>query len=205
MQKLAVIFAVTAVVLASGQALADDAAAPAARAAGDIVYRIGGRGPASAVDEVGGASLWTDLRHALSEATLTFGAAPVGDDGSNGKDAAYNAYADIALKGFKFGGRFTQEGDPAHGENAGKSYGVGASYSLESLTVGIDWSHGNYDEVFLDVGSGEDSDVIAFTSSYALRPGVRVNGLVEYSEQQPAEEGANAGAFTVGIGTLISF
>ena len=76
---------------------------------------------------------------------------------------------------------------------------------MNSWTVGIDWSRGNYDEGFLDIGTGDSSDVIAFTSSYALRPGVKISGLLEYSEDQPAPDRASAGAFTVGIGTLINF
>jgi predicted porin len=103
------------------------------------------------------------------------------------------------------GGRFARWGATAFSDADQQSYGIGASYRVNSWTVGVDWSRGNYDEVFLDVGSGEDSDVIAFTSSYALRPNVKVSGLLEYSEDQPAQDSAAPGAFTVGIGTLINF
>jgi hypothetical protein len=196
------IIAVMAFVLGGARAMADDAA-PATNP--DIVYGVGG--PALADDE-DGASLWSGLRGILSETTLSVGAEPIGGgetEGADAADAAYNARADIGLKGFTIGGRFTQWGEPAPGVEAERSYGVGASYNLDSLTVGIDWARGDYDEVFLDVGTGDSGDVIAFTSSYALRPGVRVNGLLEYSEQQPEAAGSDEGSITVGIGTLISF
>ena len=43
-------------------------------------------------------------------------------------------------------------------------------------------------DVLIDVDSGDVSDVVAFTSSYALTPGVKINGLLEYNDSQPAEQ-----------------
>ncbi|MGH6927358.1 MAG: porin, partial [Dongiaceae bacterium] len=119
--------------------------------------------------------------------------------------AGYNAFAQIDLAGFTIGSRFARWAEPTFFGEENESFGFGASYTLESWTVGVDWSRGDYDEAFLDVNSGETSDVIAFTSSYDLRPGVRINGLLEYSEEEPAPSGAADGALTVGIGTLINF
>lgn len=185
--------------------MADESVQPETVSDGGIVYVVGGAAEPPADHAGSGTSVWTDLRQFVSDATITFGAAPLSDDLGATSAEGYNAYADIELEGFRIGGRFSQRTDPAFGGETDQSFGFGASYSLESLTLGIDWSRGNYDEQFLDLGSGEDGDVIAFTSSYALRPGVRVNGLLEYSEQKPAEPGPDEGAFTVGIGTLINF
>lgn len=185
--------------------MADESMQPETVSDGGIVYVVGGAAEPPAYDAGSGTSVWTNLREFLSDATVTFGAAPLSDDLGGASAEGYNAYADIELEGFRIGGRFSQRTDPGFGGDTDRSFGFGASYSLESLTLGIDWSRGNFDEQFLDLGSGDDGDVIAFTSSYALRPGVRVNGLLEYSEQKPAEPGPDESAFTVGIGTLISF
>jgi predicted porin len=187
-------------VLLTGRALADDSAAADASDVGGFV--VGDAGQASAPDD---GSFWMDLRALFSDATVAVDAAPRANDYAFGADPGYNAFAHIDIDGFTVGGRFARWGETAYSDADQQSFGVGASYRLNSWTVGIDWSRGNYDEVFLDVGSGEDSDVIAFTSSYALRPNVKVSGLLEYSEDQPAQDSAAPGAFTVGIGTLINF
>jgi predicted porin len=183
-------------VLSTGRALADDSMASGA---GGFV--VGNAGQASAPD---GGSFWMDLRALFSDATVAVDTAPRANY-SFSADPGYNAFAHIDIDGFTVGGRFARWGETAFSEADQQSFGVGASYRLNSWTVGIDWSRGNYDEGFLDIGTSDSSDVIAFTSSYALRPGVKINGLLEYSEDQPAQDHAAPGAFTVGIGTLINF
>lgn len=205
MRKSAGIAALTVLVLASVQAIADESVPVGTISDGGIVYVIGGAAQPPADDARFEMSVWTDLRQFLSDATVTFGAAPLHDDLGGFPGEGYNAYADIELEGFRVVGRMSQWTDPGYRGETDRSFGFGASYRLESLTFGIDWSRGNYDEQFLDIGSDDAGDVIAFTSSYALSPGVRVNGLVEYSEQKPAEPGPDENAFTVGIGTLINF
>jgi len=192
-------------VLGTGQALADDSGAPAATDNGGLVFS--GAGPAPAADATAGdgGSLWMDLRSLFSDATVSIGATPTDNVRTLDADPGYNAYAQIDIAGFTVGGRFVRWGEPAFANANNESFGFGASYNLEPWTVGIDWSRGNYDEIFLDVGGADTGDVVAFTSSYALRPGVKINGLVEYSEDQPAQDRSTAGAFTVGIGTLINF
>jgi predicted porin len=189
--------------LAAGPALADDPAAPSAD--GAPVLLIGDPAIETPAGDTSESSVWTDLRHFFSDTTFTFGAVPLDEDAAIDADIGYNAYARIDLDGFTIGSRFAQWAEPTFSGEENQSFGFGASYNLESWTVGIDWSRGNYDEAFLDVNSGETSDVIAFTSSYDLRPGVQINGLLEYSEEAPAPSGSDAGALTVGIGTLIKF
>jgi predicted porin len=183
-------------VLSTAQALADDSVAPAGG------YIVGEAGQAPAVDDY---SFLTDLRALFSDATVSVGTEPLAIDHALTADPGYNAFANINIDGFTVGGRFARWGETAFSDADRQSFGLGASYRLNSWTVGIDWSRGNYDEGFLDIGTGDNSDVIAFTSSYALRPGVKINGLLEYSEDQPAQDRASTGAFTVGIGTLINF
>ncbi len=184
-------------VLSTGQALADD---PVPADGGGFAA-----GDASQAPAADGYSLWMDLRALFSDATLSVDATPRANNHALAADPGYNAFAHIDIDGFTVGGRFARWGETEFSDADQQSFGVGASYRLNSWTVGIDWSRGDYDEVFLDVGSGDSSDVIAFTSSYALRPNVKVSGLLEYSEDQPAQDSVATGAFTVGIGTLINF
>lgn len=199
---------ITAAILAilmGGQAAADDLA-PAAPGDGTVLVLGGGaQAPAAEDTEDAWTPLWPDLHQMLSDTAVTFGAAPVLEDAPADVDAGYRAYAEIGLAGFTIGSRFARWGEPTAPGVEKQSFGVGASYRLDAWTVGIDWARGDYDEIFLDVGSGEDGDVIAFTSSYDLRPGVQINGLVEYSEEEPVPSGSAEGAFTIGIGTLINF
>jgi predicted porin len=190
-------------VLGTGQALADDSVTPATSGNNEFVFGNTGQAPA---DESAGddGSLWMDLRSLFSDTTVSIGTTPADNGHSFDTEPGYNAYANVNIGGFTVGGRFARWGETAFSDADKQAVGVGASYSLRSWTVGIDWSRGNYDEVFLDAGSGS-GDVIAFTSSYALRPGVKINGLLEYSEDQPVQERSTAGALTVGIGTLINF
>lgn len=192
-----------AAVLAGGPAFAGDPAP------GDgTVLILGGGTQAPSADEMEatGTPLWTDLHQLFSDTVFTFGAMPMNADAPADIDPGYNAYAQIGIAGFTIGSRFARWGESTAPEIENQSFGVGASYSLDAWTVGIDWSRGDYDEIFLDVGSGEAGDVIAFTSSYDLRPGVQINGLVEYSDEEPAPSGGSSeSAFTIGIGTLINF
>jgi hypothetical protein len=187
-------------VLATGPVLADDSLTPNAGDHGGFL--AGDQGP---VAEDSDGSLWLDLRQLFSDTTVSVGSAPRSHSQSLAGDPGYNAYADITIDGFTVSGRFARWGETAFSETDQQSFGVGASYSLRSWTIGIDWSRGNYDELFLNVDSGDASDVVAFTSSYALTPGVKINGLLEYSEDQPVQDRSVPGAFTVGIGTLINF
>ena len=184
-------------VLSTGQVRADDSVTPDAGG-----FLVGDAGPPQADSD---GSFWRDLRTLFSDATVSVDAAPRANDYSFSTDSGYNAFAHIDIDGFTVGGRFARWGQTAFSDADQQSYGVGASYHLNSWTVGIDWSRGNFDEGFLDLDTGDSSDVVAFTSSYALRPGVKINGLLEYSDDQPAPDRAAPGAFTVGIGTLINF
>ncbi len=144
-------------VLSAGHALADDSVTPATGDTGGSV--VGDAGQAPAADD---GSLWMDLRQLFSDATVSVGATPLANDRALTADPGYNAYAHIDIDGFTVGGRFARWGETAFPDADQQSFGFGASYRLNSWTVGFDWSRGNYDEVFLDVGSSDSSDVVAF-------------------------------------------
>jgi predicted porin len=199
-------FALVAAVAAL-PALAEDASSPATAPGGGPVLVIGAPdSPAAVADDngsAGGGPWLLGLGRYLSQTRFTVGATPAEPLGGPG--SAANTYAEVGLGGLSLGGRFTHwlETDPQHPDD--RSYSLGASYSLDSWTLGLDWTHGNYDESFLDIGDRNDTDVYAFTTSYSLRPGVRINGLLEYSDSKSGQAGADSGSLAVGIGTLINF
>src|SRR5262244_228703 len=160
-------------VFSAGQALADDSLSTTPPDTGGFV--VGGS-TAQALDEPpkDENSLWMDLRTLFSDATVSIGATPLDKVQPLDADPGYNAYAQIDIGGFTVGGRFARWGDPSFGATTRQSFGFGASYRLRSWTLGVDFSRGDYNEAFLNVDSDDTSDVIAFTSSYALRPGVNI-------------------------------
>jgi len=197
-----------AVAVAALPALADDASSPNTPPGSGPTLVIGGPDSAAPLagenaTTAGGGSWLLGLGRYLSQSRFTVGATPAEPLGGPG--SAANTYAEFGLGGFSLGGRFTHwlDTDPQHPDD--RSYSLGASYSLDSWTLGIDWTHGNYDESFLDIGNRNDDDVYAFTTSYSLQPGVRINGLLEYSDSKSGQAGSDSGHFAVGIGTLINF
>src|SRR5215510_4734145 len=179
--RLGIITAALALtVFATGPAFADDSLTGAGDHGG---FLAGDQAPVAA-DETD-SSPWLDLRQLFSDTTVSVGSAPRSHSQSLTGDPGSNTFANVTIDGFTVSGRFAQWGQTAFSEADQQSFGVGASYSLRSWTVGIDWSRGNYDEQFLNIDTGDTSDVVAFTSSYALTSGVKINGLLEYSEDQP--------------------
>jgi len=198
-----------AAVLAAGPALADDASSPATNGTGAPALVIGGPTSPGALPADDGAfddSFLQSLTRYLSQGRFTLGVNPGSNPDVGAPGSATNTYAELGLGGFSLGGRYTHwlENDPTHPNS--QSFGLGAAYNLDSWTIGLDWTRGNYDEVFLDIGDSSGSaDVYAFTTSYALRPGVRINGLLEYSDTKSGSSGSDTGGLAVGIGTLINF
>ena len=202
--RLGIITAALALaVFATGPAFADDSLTPSAGDHGGFL--VGDQAPVAADDADSDGSPWLDLRQLFSDTTVSVGSAPRSHSQSLTGDPGSNTFANVTIDGFTVSGRFAQWGQTAFSEADQQSFGVGASYRLQSWSIGIDWSRGNYDEQFLNIDTGDTSDVVAFTSSYALTSGVKINGLLEYSEDQPVQDRSVPGAFTVGIGTLINF
>jgi opacity protein-like surface antigen len=162
--------------------------------------------------------LSTSLTHELTGANFTVGGGVIGNDVDidsfsddpslqSGDQGGYQAFAQFGIAGFTIGGGYAVQYDETvdAGDPSRHTYSVGASYALDNWTFGLDWARGDYDEVFLDVGDTNSDDTFAFTTSYALRPGIRIKGLLEYSDTQASGDDSEAGALAIGIGTLIKF
>ncbi|MEX0696340.1 MAG: porin [Dongiaceae bacterium] len=82
---------------------------------------------------------------------------------------------------------------------------VGGSYTFEAWSVGLEWTHGEF-----EIASSSDEDTvdhIALTGSYALGPGIAIEGAASYVDYNDDDnvENAEYNAFTLATGFAISF
>jgi predicted porin len=133
----------------------------------------------------------------------------------------YNAYAQVGFAGFTFGGAVGVRENRGSDASDDLIYGAGITYNWDAWTVGLGYTHGQYEIgqsgdtlVFSGVTTALTSDVVdysnifALTASYALGPGIQIDGVLEYDDYEGNGEQARAAdfsGFSVGLGTLISF
>ncbi|MEX2009100.1 MAG: porin [Dongiaceae bacterium] len=82
---------------------------------------------------------------------------------------------------------------------------AGGSYTFEAWSVGLEWSHGEFENTS---SSDEDSlDHVSLNGSYALGPGIALEGQVSYVDYGEDNNDANAdySAVQIGTGFAISF
>src|SRR5262249_41651087 len=75
--------------------------------------------------------------------------------------------------------------------SAGTDYwvaGVGATYNWEAWTVGLAWSHGDYE--YTPSNDNDTIDIIEFTGRYDLGPGISLDSMVGYNDMNA---GSNTG------------
>jgi len=131
----------------------------------------------------------------------------------------YNAYAQVGFSGFTFGGALGVRQNRGGDGSDDLIYGAGVTYNWDAWTVGLGWTHGHYElaqpgdlvvtasgTVALVSDITENQDIFALTASYALGPGIQVDGVMEYDQAHLGEGNANIfEGFSVGLGTLINF
>jgi len=134
----------------------------------------------------------------------------------------YNAYAQVGFSGFTIGGAFGYRMNRGGDGSDDLIYSAGITYNWDAWTIGLGYSHGQYEigqdgTVFL-LGPGatvaltgdvtDYSNVFALTASYALGPGIQIDGVVEYDDYQADDEQGRDSDYqgiSFGLGTLISF
>jgi len=136
----------------------------------------------------------------------------------------YNAYAQVGFSGFTVGGAFGYRQNRGSDGSDDLIYGAGVTYNWDAWTVGLGYTHATYEiaqptTVTTTVGTVvtttsfgdvvDYSNIFSLTASYALGPGIQIDGVVEYYDYQAATEGGfpdrDYTGFAFGLGTLISF
>ncbi len=122
---------------------------------------------------------------------------------------ANNAYAQVAFSGFTLG--VASEMRENFGDDGSDQwvYGAGGTYNWDAWTVGLGWTHGDYEGAVGANGVGPfnaDHDIFSATASYALGPGISLDGVIEYSDYGSNDAaGPDYQGLAAGIGTLITF
>ncbi|HUL07436.1 MAG TPA: porin [Candidatus Acidoferrum sp.] len=125
---------------------------------------------------------------------------------------SYNGYVQVGYAGFTFGAS-TEKRDN-FGESSADQwvYGVGGTYNWDAWTVGLGWTRGDYEKAIGANGTGgttgfnADHNIISATASYALGPGISVDGVVEYDDYKSRDAaGPDYQGLGIGLGTLINF
>lgn len=122
---------------------------------------------------------------------------------------SYNAYAQVGFSGFTFG--VASELRENFGSTSADQwvYGAGGTYEWDKWTVGLGWTHGDYEKVVgaNDVGPfNADHDIVSMTASYALAAGISIDGVLEYSNYKSRDaEGPDYQGIAAGLGTNIDF
>ena len=101
----------------------------------------------------------------------------------------FTGHLDVSFSGFTIGSSslYRVNWQSASGADYWVA-GVGATYNWDAWTVGLAWSHGNYEYA----GSGDSADkidIIEFTGRYDLGPGISLDAMAGYN-------GMNAGGKT---------
>jgi predicted porin len=131
---------------------------------------------------------------------------------SDGRTTTYQTALNVTFGGFAVGGIF-EFYENGGGDNDAWIAGGGASYGIDAWTVGIQGSHGNYNQSTSSGQNGGGNDTnnrIILTGSYEMGPGVLLDaelGYTWFDDSGPAATNANDdySAFDIGIGSKFTF
>jgi hypothetical protein len=160
-------------------------------------------------------SLAAAFNHDFNDVSLSLGGGatfsfdkevnPSGTDDARG----YNAYFRVGFGGFTIGGATELRQNFGTDGSDQWVFGAGATYAWDSWTVGLGWTRGDYEKIVGANGVGPFNavhDDFALTASYALGPGINVDGVVELSDYQSNNAaGPDYRGIAFGLGTYISF
>ena len=117
-----------------------------------------------------------------------------------------NAHLDVTYAGFTLGGSMAYRSNYTT-VGAGSDYmiyGVGGTYSWDAWTVGLAWSHGDYE--YASSHDNDKLDIVEFTGRYDLSPGISIDGMAGVNNLNTAKgERTNYTAWEGGVGFNINF
>jgi len=117
-----------------------------------------------------------------------------GETSGAGDPSIWAVGLNVGFGGFTVGGSvaFTDT-DDANGDDR-TVYDVGVTYNIDAVTVGLGWSHGDYDNgntvAGATIGGSDTFDIYELGVGYALGPGVTLAAMVGYFNY----DGDNAGS-----------
>ena len=132
----------------------------------------------------------------------------------------YQTYASVGFFGFTIGGALDIRDNFGSGGEDRMVYGAGLTYNWDAWTVGVGWTHGEYEiaaagstvtaggvALALTNDADQNMDIFALTAAYALGPGIVIDGVVEWvdSETSASTLSNEYTGISFGLGTLISF
>jgi hypothetical protein len=112
----------------------------------------------------------------------------------------------FSFSGFTLGGagRYQENWQSASGADLWVA-GLGGTYNWDAWTVGLSWSHGDYE--YADSGSDSDTiDIIQLSGRYDLGPGISLDAMVGYNTMNadvPGHDDVNS--WEGGVGFFIGF
>jgi predicted porin len=131
------------------------------------------------------------------------------------------AYASVSFFGFTIGGATEWRYNFGADESDRHTYGFGVTYNWDAWTVGLGWTHGDYEvaqaggvittfggaAVALTNDAEQNQEIFSLTAAYALGPGITIDGVVEYVDSEVNAQAASNDydGISFGIGTLINF
>jgi outer membrane protein OmpU len=131
----------------------------------------------------------------------------------DGRSQAYQTSGAFTFGSIAVGGVF-QYLDTAGEDNDIWIAGGGASYAFEPFSLGLQYSHGNYEGDFLGDGNGTEGALklnrVVLTAIYNVAPGIDLDADLGYTwyrdhrDATPATDDSYE-AFEIGIGSSLSF
>jgi len=170
-------------------------------------------------------SLAANFNHDFNGVTLNIGGGATWSfdrEGAPGVDEAseYQTYASVGFLGFTIGGAVDFRQNFGGDGSDRMVYGAGVTYNWDAWTVGLGWTHGDYEIaqggtsvtaggtlLVLTNDADQNQDIFALTAAYALGPGIQVDGVVEWvdSDTNAQTLSSDYNGISFGLGTLISF
>jgi outer membrane protein OmpU len=137
-----------------------------------------------------------------------------GDEDTDEKAADhYQTGVVLNFGGLSVGGAFQYYNDFSGTSDDGWVAGGGVSYNVDAWTVGLQYSHLDFDNEVADDDFDTTRDRIVLTGEYAMGPGVSLDASLGYTwvDVSGADDGSDADnadnydAFEIGIGTAFTF
>ncbi|MGH6933556.1 MAG: porin [Dongiaceae bacterium] len=121
----------------------------------------------------------------------------------------YNAYVQAEFGDATIGVAMEQRDNLGEDGADQLVYGAGVTYDWDDWEIGLGWTRGDYEKAVGSNGVGPFNathDIVAITGSYALSPGITLDGVAQYSHYEADDPaGPNYEGYAIGVGTFVSF